>query len=75
MKPGPYLVLPFFGPSTVRDTVALPVDWRGYVLDDIYPVSVRNSLAALRWTDKRANVLDASDTLDAVALDRLQLGA
>ncbi len=43
MKPGPYLVLPFFGPSTVRDTVALPVDWRGYVLDDIYPVSVRNS--------------------------------
>ncbi len=73
MKPGPYLVLPFFGPSTVRDTVALPVDGRGYVLDEIYPVSLRNSLAALRWADKRANVLDASDTLDAVALDRYSL--
>ncbi len=23
---GPYLVLPFLGPSTVRDTVGLPVD-------------------------------------------------
>ena len=26
---GPYLVLPLLGPSTVRDTVALPVDYKG----------------------------------------------
>src|SRR5262249_8565075 len=26
VKPGPYLMLPFLGPSTVRDTVAKPVD-------------------------------------------------
>jgi len=25
---GPYLMLPFFGPSTLRDAVALPVIWR-----------------------------------------------
>ncbi len=44
MKPGPYLVLPFFGPSTVRDTVALPVDRRGYALDGTTP-----SLCAMAW--------------------------
>ena len=29
VPPGPYLVLPLLGPSTVRDTVALPVDRQG----------------------------------------------
>ena len=29
MAPGPYLVLPFFGPSTVRDAVGLPLDIAG----------------------------------------------
>lgn len=73
MKPGPYLVLPFFGPSTVRDTVALPVDWSGYALGYLHPVSHRNSLTALRLTDQRANLLQAGDTLDAIALDRYSL--
>lgn len=27
MPPGPYLVLPFLGPSTLRDTTAMTVDW------------------------------------------------
>lgn len=27
MPPGPYLVLPFLGPSTLRDTSAMAVDW------------------------------------------------
>jgi phospholipid-binding lipoprotein MlaA len=73
IKPGPYLVLPLIGPSTLRDTVALPVDWQGYVLNDMHPVSHRNSLTALRWTDKRARLLNTTDTLDAVALDRYSL--
>lgn len=73
VKPGPYLVLPFFGPSTLRDAAALPIDWRGYLLDDLRPVSHRNSLAALRWTHKRAVLLGTTDTLDAVALDRYSL--
>lgn len=73
MKPGPYLVLPFWGPSTLRDTVALPVDWRGYVLDRMHPVSHRNTLTVVRWTDKRANLLDTTDTVDAIALDRYSL--
>ena len=73
MQPGPYLVLPFWGPSTLRDTVALPADWKGYVLDEMHPIATRNALTALRLTDKRASLLGTSDTLDAVALDRYSL--
>ena len=73
VQPGPYLVLPFWGPSTLRDTVALPVDWRGYVLDGLRPISHSNTLAAVRLIDKRASLLGTTDTLDAVALDRYSL--
>ena len=73
IKPGPYLVLPLLGPSTVRDTVALPVDWKGYVLNDMHPISHRNSLAGLRLVDGRARLLKAGDMVDSVALDRYSL--
>lgn len=64
---GPYLVLPLLGPSTVRDTAALPVvgDPVGYVND----VAVRNSLYGLRLVDKRASLLHATSVLDEAALD------
>lgn len=70
---GPYLVLPLLGPSSVRDTLALPVDWKGNLLDDMHPVNVRNSLAGLRLVNTRSQLLGATDTLDAVALDRYSL--
>ena len=73
VKPGPYLVLPLLGPSTVRDTVALPVDWQGNVLGDLHPVSHRNTLTGLRLVNTRANLLNATDTLDAASLDRYTL--
>ena len=67
---GPYLVLPILGPSTVRDTVALPVDFKGYALTYVDPVSARNSLYALRVVDTRTNLLRASSVLDSAALDK-----
>lgn len=73
VKPGPYLVLPLLGPSTVRDTVALPADWWGHPADHMKPVSTRNSLIGLRVVNLRANLLDASDTLEAASLDRYAL--
>lgn len=73
VQPGPYLVLPFMGPSTVRDTLAMPVDWQGNVLGDLHPVSYRNSLTGLNLVSKRANLLNATDTLDAASLDRYAL--
>lgn len=73
VQPGPYLVLPLLGPSTVRDTVALPADWFGHPVDRMHPVSTRNSLTGLRIVNLRANLLGATDTLDAVSLDRYAL--
>lgn len=73
VKPGPYLVLPFLGPSTLRDTVALPADWWGHPMDSMHPVSHRNTLLGLRLVNTRANLLNATDTLDAASLDRYAL--
>lgn len=66
---GPYLVLPLFGPSTVRDTAALPIDWKGDLLQSVES-PIRVPLSAVRLVDKRANLLLASDMLGTVALDR-----
>lgn len=67
---GPYLVLPFLGPSTVRDTVALPVDAKGNLITYVDPVSDRNALYALSAVNTRANLLRASSVLDSAALDK-----
>lgn len=66
---GPYLVLPLLGPSTLRDTAALPLDTWGDLAWHADPVSVRNSLYALRFVDRRASLLGASALRDAAALD------
>ncbi len=70
MPSGPYLVLPVFGPSTVRDAGALVVDRRGDAVRQIDPVHTRNSLYGLRILDTRATLLRAGSVLDQVALDR-----
>lgn len=67
---GPYLVLPFLGPSTFRDTV-------GYVVDTEYTdlvrghddVATRNPVLALRVVSRRADLLEAKQAVDAAALD------
>lgn len=66
---GPYLMLPLLGPSTVRDTVALPVDGQGNLATSFGDVPVRNSLIGLNLLNQRSRFLDASAMLDQVALD------
>ncbi|HNL41672.1 MAG TPA: VacJ family lipoprotein [Ottowia sp.] len=66
---GPYFVLPFFGPSTVRDTVALPVDIYGHPLSHVNDVSARNALGATQVVNTRAAVLGATELLESAALD------
>lgn len=73
MPTGPYLVLPLLGPSTLRDTAALPVDWQGYGLNHINPEPHLYALTGLRLVDNRASLLGATDTLGAIALDRYSL--
>jgi phospholipid-binding lipoprotein MlaA len=67
---GPYLVLPLLGPSTLRDTAALPVDRQfdpvSYVTSDV----TRELLYTLRVIDKRSNLLRVGNMLEEAALDR-----
>ena len=67
---GPYLVLPLLGPSTLRDTVALPVDLKGDIAGNVGHVPTRNSLKVLDSLDTRASLLSVTSALDEVALDK-----
>ena len=70
LNPGPYLVLPLFGSSDIRDAVALPADtyvspallvpkfWQGVAVDTVGVI------------DTRAGLLGASQMLDELAFDR-----
>jgi phospholipid-binding lipoprotein MlaA len=69
---GPYLMLPLLGPSTVRDTVVLPVDIKGDIWAYKEPVYIRNTGTAVRVVDQRANLLDAGSLLEDAALDRYE---
>lgn len=67
---GPYLVLPLLGPSTVRDTAALPVNTWGNGITHLDSESLRYTLYGLRLVEARANLLRASNVLDEAALDK-----
>lgn len=70
VPPGPYLVLPFLGPSTLRDTAALPVDWQGDLVWRMPHTDERTSLYALRIVDKRSNLLRLGNLVEGAALDK-----
>lgn len=67
---GPYVVLPLFGPSTVRDALALPVDTLGNGISGVNETAVRNALYGLKGVEARANLLRAGNVLDQAALDK-----
>ncbi|HSW52169.1 MAG TPA: VacJ family lipoprotein [Sulfuricaulis sp.] len=64
---GPYLVLPFLGPSTLRDGAALPVDWQTYPPNHMEEQSTRNKMLVVEVVDKRAQYLEAGDILEQAA--------
>lgn len=66
---GPYLVLPFFGPSSGRDGIGVVVDWYTdplYFLDD---TGTAWALRGLRLVDLRADLLNVSRVIEQAALD------
>jgi phospholipid-binding lipoprotein MlaA len=67
---GPYLVLPIFGSSNVRDGVGLAVDMVTDPLGEVRPIDLRNSAIATRAVQTRADLLGASRVLGEAALDR-----
>lgn len=67
---GPYVVLPLFGPSSVRDTAGRLVDTSADLVSYTRNVPTRNSLTVLRLVDTRAQLLGATGILDQAALDK-----
>lgn len=66
---GPYLVLPLFGPSSVRDAVGFVVDINIDPVSGINDPATRNAVAGLRVTNRRADLLELTDSVEGVALD------
>lgn len=70
VKPGPYIVWPLLGPSTVRDSFSIPGDMYFSVSTlGTYPRE-SNLLSVWQVVNLRANLLDATNLLDDVALDK-----
>jgi phospholipid-binding lipoprotein MlaA len=67
---GAYIVLPFFGPRTVRDAVALPADMMANEPFRIDHVPTRNTVLGTRLVHGRSVLLGTERTLDEAALDR-----
>ena len=70
VAPGPYLVLPLLGSSSLRDAVALPVDWQGDLVAAVPHVPTRNTATVVRVIDQRSDLLKAGNMLEEAALDR-----
>ncbi len=69
VKPGPYVVLPLLGPSTLRDTVALPIDMQGNPAQNFSDEATRNALSVTRILDIRSGLLQTVDVVKAASLD------
>ena len=69
---GPYLVLPFFGSSTVRDGMGLLVDFQGDPVTQAPNLSnnERTGLSILRLASFRESLLRAGNLMDEAALDK-----
>lgn len=68
---GPYVVLPFFGPSNVRDTFGTVADIESdYLFTYVKNIGVRNSITGLRIINGRNTYYEAGDLLDGAAIDK-----
>jgi phospholipid-binding lipoprotein MlaA len=66
---GPYLVLPFFGSSSVRDGAGLAADLSMYPLNRVDDREARAGLYVLNTVSIRAGLLEAGNIVDEAAYD------
>jgi phospholipid-binding lipoprotein MlaA len=70
---GAYLVLPFLGPSSLRDTTGLVFDSATSdpitYTHNIGEIRLHNQLRAAQFIDKRTELLTATDLVDEASLD------
>jgi phospholipid-binding lipoprotein MlaA len=69
-SPGPYLVLPFFGASSLRDAAGLTLDRQASLPAVVHDGSYRWGLNTLELVYTRADLLSATNLLEQVALDK-----
>ena len=71
LEPGPYVVIPFLGPSNVRDAVGIlgvePFLDLNFYIDN---ATVEYSILALRLVNLRAQLLPTENLINQAALDR-----
>lgn len=72
VKPGPYLMLPILGPSTLRDGFGRVVDTVPSQSGKITPVATRNTLYVVNGIKTRAQLLEAEQVMDSATLDRYE---
>lgn len=70
MGTGPYIVVPFLGPSNARDLGGTVAESFVDPLLSIDHVPTRNALEALKHLDMRADLLSATTIIDTAALDK-----
>lgn len=72
LSDGPYVVLPFFGPSSVRDTAGFVVDVKtNFILNSNHLNDDQKiGTTVLRVVNYRANLLEASQLLEDAAFDK-----
>jgi phospholipid-binding lipoprotein MlaA len=67
---GPYLMLPFLGPSSMRDGTGLYVDSYSSVISNTHDVPVRNTAWAVKGVVTRAGLLEQEKVLNDAIIDR-----
>ena len=70
VRSGPYLVLPLLGPSTVRDTAGLPVDWQVDPVNNERIANFGPETQILRIVDRRVSYLAAGNMLNEASIDK-----
>ncbi|HSD39441.1 MAG TPA: VacJ family lipoprotein [Rhodocyclaceae bacterium] len=67
---GPYVMLPFFGPRTLRDAGGYVLDVAAGPFGYIKDIPTRNIARGVRIVSERADLLAAEGAFDAAAIDR-----
>lgn len=70
VAPGPYVVWPLLGPSTLRNSVDIPIGYFTAPQNFISNQSVSNSISVIELVHQRASLLGVGEIVDQIALDK-----